>query len=60
MQQTAPKSDPAKAPGMPHEADIGSGETTPGQRDTEEQIARIPPLPERVEPGPAPGSKRPV
>jgi hypothetical protein len=27
------------------EPDIGSGEKTPGERDTEEQIRRIPPLP---------------
>lgn len=36
----------ADAPGMPHEADIGSGEKTPGERDTEEAIRSIPPLPE--------------
>ncbi len=48
-----PKPDPAKAPGLPHEADIGSGEKTPGQRETEKQIAEIPALPEQ------PGSKQP-
>lgn len=46
--KTTPDSaDPgARAPGMPHEADIGSGEKTPGEHDTEEVIRSIPPLPE--------------
>lgn len=35
----------AQAPGMQHEADIGSGEKTPGERETEEMIKAIPPLP---------------
>lgn len=35
----------ATAPGMPHEADIGSGEKTPGEHDTEEAIRSIPVLP---------------
>nr|WP_315395505.1 hypothetical protein [uncultured Duganella sp.] len=30
---------------MLDEADIGSGERTPGQRDTDEDIKSIPPLP---------------
>ena len=29
------------------EADIGSGEKTPGERETDEQIRQIPPLPEQ-------------
>lgn len=44
---TPPTPEPgARAPGMPHEADIGSGEKTPGEHDTEEAIRSIPPLPE--------------
>ena len=38
--------EPAKVPGMPLEADIGSGEKTPGQVETERLIGQIPPLPE--------------
>lgn len=45
MSTTPLKNDQAKAPGMPHEADIGSGEKSPGQADTEKIIAQIPPLP---------------
>jgi hypothetical protein len=42
----APAEPGAQAPGMPHEADIGSGEKTPGEHETEEAIRSIPPLPE--------------
>ena len=35
----------AQAPGMLHEADIGSGEKTPGEQETQEIIESIPPLP---------------
>jgi hypothetical protein len=35
----------AQAPGMLHEADIGSGEKTPGEQETQEMIEAIPPLP---------------
>lgn len=47
----ADKKDPAgtdpgaQAPGMMHEADIGSGEKTPGELETEEIIKSIPALP---------------
>ncbi len=37
--------DPAGAPPLDNEADIGSGEKTPGQKDTEDHIRQIPPLP---------------
>lgn len=39
------------------EADIGSGEKSPGQHDTDEQIRQIPRLPEGKDkkPPPAPG-----
>lgn len=38
--------DVAKTPGMPHEADIGSGEPPPGQDETDRLIAQIPALPD--------------
>jgi hypothetical protein len=46
MNQPNQKIDPA-AKGRPilEEADIGSGEKTPAQRETEEMIRQIPPLP---------------
>ena len=38
--------DPAiNAPPMTEEADIGSGEKSPGHAETEEMIRQIPPLP---------------
>lgn len=37
--------DTAKAPPMTHEADIGSGEKTPGQAETDKIIQEIPALP---------------
>lgn len=40
------KTDPAeKVPPLLEEADIGSGEKTPAQAETEEMIRQIPPLP---------------
>ena len=36
---------------MLDEADIGSGERTPGQKDTDEAIKSIPPLPRDGGPG---------
>ena len=38
---------PKQSRHMSDEADIGSGEKTPAQRDTEEIIRQIPPLPEQ-------------
>lgn len=35
----------AKGPNVLHEADIGSGEKSPGELETEEMIRQIPPLP---------------
>lgn len=35
----------ADAPPLHDEADIGSGEKSPGQHDTDEMIRQIPPLP---------------
>jgi len=47
-QTTTPHRDEHAAEGghMLDEADIGSGERTPAQRETDEQIKSIPPLPE--------------
>jgi hypothetical protein len=45
MDTSIPKPDPgAKGPPMMHEGDIGSGEITPGQHETNEMIKEIPPL----------------
>jgi len=45
MNTSIPKPDPAaKGPGMLHEADIGSGERSPGQHETDQMIKEIPPL----------------
>jgi hypothetical protein len=44
MPITPSASDPAKAKPMTDEADIGSGEKTPAQLETEELIRQIPPL----------------
>jgi hypothetical protein len=35
----------AQAPGMLHEADIGSGEKTPGEKETDEIVKSIPTSP---------------
>jgi hypothetical protein len=43
---TPANNDPATSPPMRQEADIGSGEITPAQKETEEMIRQIPPLPE--------------
>lgn len=53
--------DPAPAPRRSwDEADIGSGEKTPGQHDTDELIRQIPPLPDNAAetPSPPPGPGR--
>lgn len=39
-----PDADPQKQ-GMQHESDIGSGEPSPGQAETDEMIRSIPPTP---------------
>jgi len=44
MRTDIPKPDPgADAPPNMHEADIGSGERSPGQHETDEMIRDIPP-----------------
>ncbi|WP_426107887.1 hypothetical protein [Massilia sp. TSP1-1-2] len=45
MPNTKPFPDPATAHALSDEADIGSGEKTPGQLETEQMIREIPPLP---------------
>jgi len=35
----------AQAPGMLHEADIGSGEKTPGEKETDEIVKSVPASP---------------
>lgn len=46
MNDPTRKPDPAaKGPNVYYEADIGSGEKSPGELDTEEMIREIPPLP---------------
>jgi hypothetical protein len=45
MNTSIPKPDPAaKGSGMLHESDIGSGERSPAQQETDQMIKEIPPL----------------
>jgi len=46
MRTTDHKPDPGaacKGPGLLHEADVGSGERTPAQHETDQMIREIPP-----------------
>ncbi|MFC0252518.1 hypothetical protein [Massilia consociata] len=46
MNDPTRKVDPAsKGPNVYYESDIGSGEKSPGELETEEMIRQIPPLP---------------
>jgi len=46
MNTSGQKPDPgAKGPAIMHEADIGSGERSPAQHETDQMIKEIPPLP---------------
>lgn len=45
MNRPQPTDPAAKGNPILEEADIGSGEKTPAQRETEEMIRQIPPLP---------------
>jgi hypothetical protein len=58
MNQSKQKLDPGHQ-GRPflEEADIGSGEKTPAQMETEEMIRQIPPLPPKGQPGGEPPAK---
>jgi hypothetical protein len=58
MNTSTPKPDPgAKGPPMMHEGDIGSGEITPGQHETNEMIKEIPPLHGQVPAGDTAGKQ---
>lgn len=57
MSQPPTPNQPSTAPPMMHEDDIGSGEKTPAERETEEMIRQIPPLPPAGHPA-APGAPR--
>ncbi|QYF93648.1 hypothetical protein KY495_23850 [Massilia sp. PAMC28688] len=46
MATTPSPADPAGAASMTEEADIGSGEKSPGQRETEKIIESVPELPD--------------
>ena len=50
MRTPKPFPDPANARAILDEADIGSGEKTPAQKETEEMIRQIPPLPKGDKP----------
>ncbi|MES2740368.1 MAG: hypothetical protein V4754_05390 [Pseudomonadota bacterium] len=45
MNQSAQQAHPEQGKHLWEEADIGSGEKTPGQKETEDMIRQIPPLP---------------
>lgn len=47
MNQTSRRPGPEQGRHLWDEPDIGSGEKSPGQKDTEELIRQIPPLPDR-------------
>ncbi len=47
---TVPHDPGAASPPLDNEADIGSGETTPAQLETEQMIRQIPPLPPATPP----------
>jgi hypothetical protein len=53
MNQSTRPQDPTTARPLTDEADIGSGEKTPAQKETEELIRQIPPLPPASTPGDA-------
>jgi hypothetical protein len=45
MRTSGTKPDPAaNGAGMQHEADVGSGERSPGQQETDQMIKEIPPV----------------
>ncbi|MES2129922.1 MAG: hypothetical protein V4463_21820 [Pseudomonadota bacterium] len=52
MKQSKPFPDPADAQSLTDEADIGSGEKTAADADTEALIRQIPPLPQDEGDGP--------
>jgi hypothetical protein len=60
MTSTSRPKEPQTPPAILDEADIGSGEKTPAQHETEEIIRQIPPLPKSDTPAdkPKPGSQQ--
>jgi hypothetical protein len=50
-----PGTEAAQAPGMLQEADIGSGEKTPGEKETDEMVKAVPATPK--DQAPAEGGK---
>lgn len=58
MSPTPRPNDPHAHRPMLDEADIGSGEKTPAQKETEEMIRQIPPLPHPDKPSDADKSKQ--
>jgi hypothetical protein len=58
MRTSDQKPDPGvKGPGMLHEADVGSGERTPAQHETDKMISEIPPRGSQQQPGQAGGQQ---
>lgn len=53
MKPKKPFPDPAQAHGLLDEADIGSGEKTPGEKETDEIVSQVG-KPEKDNPAPAP------
>ena len=54
MNQSKRPADPRTVRPLFDEADIGSGEKTPAQKETEEMIRQIPPLPDDKKPASQP------
>jgi hypothetical protein len=59
MTQTTRSNDPRTVRPLLDEADIGSGEKTPAQKETEEMIRQIPPLPPTGQPAGGDRAKTP-
>ena len=60
MTETTRPNDPRTVRPLLDEADIGSGEKTPAQKETEEMIRQIPPLPPTGQPAGADDAKPPA
>lgn len=58
MKPSRTSNEPHAARPLLDEADIGSGEKTPGQKETEEFIRKIPPLPPSGHPAPGAPAER--
>jgi hypothetical protein len=60
MPETTRPNDPRTVRPLLDEADIGSGEKTPAQKETEEMIRQIPALPTTGQPASGDGAKPPA